>query len=590
MGKLAGRILQTRLQGLAECVLPESQCGFRVGRSCTDAIFSVRQLVEKTREHRAKLFCVFVDLRKAYDSVPRAALWLALQKLGVPPRVVSLIESFHDDMMASVRAAGGLTDPIQVKNGLRQGCVMAPVLFNLFFGLVVQRWQVALQEHSVVGGVDMCYRINGDLFPRVTRQVYSQTASVLDFEFADDAVLFASSRRAAELSLECFWHVASSFGLSVNAAKTEFFVAGHTVTEEDCEPMIIDGKSIACVPSFVYLGSVITPDARSSFDVKRRLAKGAQAFGTLRKVFLDKHLSLTTKRHLYGVSVLPVVLYGSECWTPLKRDLQQLDYFHHNNIRTILAVSRAQQWNDHVTNAELRERWGDLLTLSDKLRCRRLEWLGHLARMPDDRVPKQLLFATLPKPRPFCGPQRRWKDVATADLHAAGIANWYTLASNRLEWRVLTSAPVAADLPSPSISCDTCHRVFRRPGDLARHKCLAERRLPVDQQSGAVQCSSCSRWFRSKGGLAVHHCSSASSSSSTARPSGSSTGSQRCENCLRTFRSVAGLRRHRCGPPQRPDCSARALFVYECTNCSRRFRRAQDLNRHAASCSPPPPK
>ena len=90
VGNLCWRILQNRLQFLADSELPESQCGFRSGRGCMDAVFSGRQHVEKTFEHRQKTFCVFVDLRKAYDSVPRQALWLALLKLGVLPDVVSV--------------------------------------------------------------------------------------------------------------------------------------------------------------------------------------------------------------------------------------------------------------------------------------------------------------------------------------------------------------------------------------------------------------------------------------------------------------------------------------------------------------------
>ena len=71
VGKVVARVIQERLQRLAEEELPESQCGFRKRRSCSDMVFTVRQLMEKTIEHRAKLFLLFVDLKKAYDSVPR---------------------------------------------------------------------------------------------------------------------------------------------------------------------------------------------------------------------------------------------------------------------------------------------------------------------------------------------------------------------------------------------------------------------------------------------------------------------------------------------------------------------------------------
>ena len=122
VGKVVTRVLQERLQTLAEDVLPESQCGFRSGRSCADMVFSVRQIVEKAQEHRAKAFVTFIDLKKAYDSVPRSALWLALSKLGVPERTVDLIRSFHENMQDRVQLDGTLSDEINIKNGLRQGC------------------------------------------------------------------------------------------------------------------------------------------------------------------------------------------------------------------------------------------------------------------------------------------------------------------------------------------------------------------------------------------------------------------------------------------------------------------------------------
>ena len=94
VGKLFARIIQERLQHIAEDILPESQCGFRKGRGCCDMIFVARQLVEKAREHQDLLFTLFVDLRKAYDSVPRLALWQVLKKSGVPPQMLKIIASF----------------------------------------------------------------------------------------------------------------------------------------------------------------------------------------------------------------------------------------------------------------------------------------------------------------------------------------------------------------------------------------------------------------------------------------------------------------------------------------------------------------
>ena len=67
-------MINDRLQLVVEEVVSDAQCGVRTGRGCVDMIFCVRQLIEKAIEHNTKIFLLFVDLCKAYDSVPRQAL------------------------------------------------------------------------------------------------------------------------------------------------------------------------------------------------------------------------------------------------------------------------------------------------------------------------------------------------------------------------------------------------------------------------------------------------------------------------------------------------------------------------------------
>ena len=91
---------------------------------------------------------------------------------------------------------------------------------------------------------------------------------------------------------------------------------------------MVRGLAVEHVSSFVYLGSVVTPTAWSSADIRRRLAQASSAFGSLREVLVDDKLSIATRRQLYNACVLFVLLYGFECWTPLCSDLRHLDEFH----------------------------------------------------------------------------------------------------------------------------------------------------------------------------------------------------------------------------------------------------------------------
>ena len=93
--------------------------------------------MEKALEHQTKQFLTFVDLKKAYDSVPCTA-WHALEKLRVPDQITDIIRSFHGGMQAQIRMDGELLEEIAVENDLRQGCTMAPVIFNLYACLVVE--------------------------------------------------------------------------------------------------------------------------------------------------------------------------------------------------------------------------------------------------------------------------------------------------------------------------------------------------------------------------------------------------------------------------------------------------------------------
>ena len=96
-------------------------------------------------------------------------------------------------------------------------------------------------------------------------------------------------------------------------------VVGYGVDEVDTLPLDLPGGSIDWVSEFPYLGSLIAESGRTHEEVDRRIASVSRAFGALRQpIFEDLDLFITTKRYIYRASVLSVLLYGSECWVPLK--------------------------------------------------------------------------------------------------------------------------------------------------------------------------------------------------------------------------------------------------------------------------------
>ena len=334
-----------------------------------------------------------------------------------------------------------------------------------------------------------------------------------DCQFADDSALIATTHHGATLALSRFMDVATRFGLTINLSKTKVMAVGFGISPEDRRPLVVGGEIVENVHDFRYLGSIIHTGGRTAVDTRSRIASASRAFGALRRsVFDDGDLSLATKRMVYDACVASLLLYGAECWVPLKSELAALSAFHLRCISAILALGRRDTWDFHINRKTILEAWNrrDPVDITTRVLRRRLEWLGHLARMDGDRTPRQLLFGALLPPRPACGPRKRWRDSVRADLSAVNIdhTEWYDLAQERGKWRSAYSAqPVPRSAQrDTSVLCDVCQRTFAHQKYKNRHKCLAERRKPISEQSGSRLCNACGRWFLSAGGLASHKC------------------------------------------------------------------------------------
>ena len=148
-GKVLLKVVASRLSNYFEAkrILPEEQCGFRPARSTIDMMFVVRRLKEIGRARKIPLYMCFVDLQRAYDSVDRELLWVVLVRFGVPEKMLTVIRQLHEGMRARVRTDDGEhSEWFDVTQGPRQGCLLLPLLFNIFFAAVTHAVVVRLSE------------------------------------------------------------------------------------------------------------------------------------------------------------------------------------------------------------------------------------------------------------------------------------------------------------------------------------------------------------------------------------------------------------------------------------------------------------
>ena len=499
-GKILARICLNRLQKHLECatedappdvqpsLLPESQCGFRQARGTVDMIFTVRQLQEKSREQNKGLFITFVDLTKAFDTVNRDALWKIMSKFGCPEKFVNIVRLFHDGMQARVKDDGQYSEPFPVTNGVKQGCVLAPTLFSMLFSAMLTD---AFTGEDV--GIELRSRTDGGFYKpqRLKADTKVMLDMLRDLLFADDCALCASSEREMQHMVDLFSKACKNFGLTISIPKTEVLFQP-APGEPHYDPVItIDGHKLANTDKFPYLGSTMSNTATIDEEINLRLARASASFGRLSdRVWKKRGLTCKTKLKVYHAVVLPSLLYGSETWTVYSRHLQRLQSFHLRCLRQILKV----KWQDRVSNTEILQR-ANSRSISSMLMEAQLRWSGHVARMPDYRLPKRVFFGELNSGSRSRGrPRLRYKDTLKAALKRCNIDSdsWEILAQDRSTWRGLVKRGVSAyeqefialevdkrkrrkdrlatpTDPSQLYPCPHCNRSFRAPIAVISH-------------------------------------------------------------------------------------------------------------------------
>ena len=131
-GKVSLKILQPRLPQYVNCELPDFQAGFRKGRGTRDKIANIHWIVEKAREFQKNIYFCFIDCAKAFDCMDQKKLWKLLQEMEIPDHMTCLLRNIYAGQEATVRTRHGTMDWFQNGEGVRQGCILSPCLFNLY--------------------------------------------------------------------------------------------------------------------------------------------------------------------------------------------------------------------------------------------------------------------------------------------------------------------------------------------------------------------------------------------------------------------------------------------------------------------------
>ena len=139
--KILSNILLSTLSSYTEEIIGDHQCGFRRNRSTTDRMFCIRQILEKKWEFNEAVHQLFIDFEKAYDSVRMEVLYNNLIEFGIPRKLVRLIKMCLTETYSRVRVGRKLSDGFPIRNGLKQGDALSPLLFNFAVECTIRRVQ-----------------------------------------------------------------------------------------------------------------------------------------------------------------------------------------------------------------------------------------------------------------------------------------------------------------------------------------------------------------------------------------------------------------------------------------------------------------
>ena len=420
--KIMSTILTLRLNKILETEGIEAQNGFSPGRGTTDGSFCVRTMLKKRREHGQETWAYFLDLVKAFDTVPRKALLKVLGKFGVPPKMVAMIDNMYSGCTVKLELDTG--DPLRAREdaiikataGVKQGDNLAPVLFLIYIQAVLEGLDDAFAEAGEERSTPIFCTKNDHIIcgRRWCHKTGTARFTASESLYADDAAFLCTSRASLEKSAVIIDRHFSKFGLQVHRgrdgkkSKTEcmFFPApGKRYEDADTSNVPVDNGYYTFTRKFKYLGSIITTDLKADTDIATRIRSAAGAFNTMRHVLRSRRVRPKEKGEIYMAIVGSILLYGSECWAIRNDLMEKLERFHNQCVRAMCHVTRREQWFKHIRNDDLQKRLG-VPSAAEMVTRRMLRWAGHVARMPEERLPRKLLTGWVEHPRPHGRPEQ----------------------------------------------------------------------------------------------------------------------------------------------------------------------------------------
>lgn len=282
---VVSKIFENIILGLCKesLITDELQFGFKKGVGCSDAIFSLRAVIEHFISNRSSVFAAALDISKAFDRVNHFKLFTSLLERGLPFRIVCIISNWYSKLYASVKWNSSFSNSFLVGSGIRQGSIMSPNLFNIFINLFITR----LRSDNVG-----CY-VDGYFCGC--------------FMYADDIILLSPSIKGLQCMLDNCFTSSIHLSLTFNCAKSHCICFGNFF-KSPLPAMNLGDSHLDWCSQINYLGVFIIAGKCLKFDINPLIRAFYSACNSIYSV--AKYCNELTHLALQESYCLPILLYG----------------------------------------------------------------------------------------------------------------------------------------------------------------------------------------------------------------------------------------------------------------------------------------
>lgn len=299
LGKLYTAILNKRLMKYAveRGILKPEALGFVAGNRTSDAHLVIHSLIQRyCHQENRKIFSCFVDFSKAFDTIPRDLLFKKLLDYGINGKFFNNIKTMYTNDNCCVKVGNKLTESFPANQGVKQGCILSPLLFNIFLADIVERFTT-----------ENCRPIKID---------ESQNLGCL--LWADDIILLSHSEEGLRNMLSALSSYVDENGMSINTKKTQCMIFNKTGKFIRRSYPMKNG-TIETTNSYKYLGFIFTPSGEIVSGLKDLRDRALRAYHKLKhKMGLHFRLHPFTTISLFDSLIKPILLYSSDFWGCLK--------------------------------------------------------------------------------------------------------------------------------------------------------------------------------------------------------------------------------------------------------------------------------